>query len=135
MSVLTELLFIAGFNATPSALAAVTGEPAAANTSPKEVVQEFLNQVRSGKAPDKASRYLASTVLAHQMNSDNETTVIRNPEDYVAHVKEFKHIYGDFDFEVTQLLADGEHVLRPVETDWLPYRRSRWCSAQWIADH
>jgi predicted ester cyclase len=107
MNIWTGLLFVGGFIATPAALAAFTGQ---ANACPKEVVQDFLNQVRSGKAPDKAVQYLASKVLAHQMNSENETTVLRNPEDYAAHVKDFKRVYGDFDFEVTQLLADGDRV-------------------------
>jgi predicted ester cyclase len=110
MNMSIGLLFLGGFIATPAALAAVTGQAVASNASPKEVVQGFLNQVRSGKAPDKAVQYLASKVLAHQMNSENETTVLRNPEDYAAHVKDFKRIYGNFDFEVTQLLADGDHV-------------------------
>lgn len=110
MNIWTELLFLGGFIATPAALTAVTGETTACSTLPKEVVRDFLNQVRSGKAPDKSSHYLASKVLAHQMNSENETSVVRNPEDYAAHIKDFKRIYGDFDFEITQLLADGDLV-------------------------
>ena len=110
MNILTGLLFFRGFITTPAALAAVTGQAVASSASPKEVVQDFLNQVRSGKAPDQSGNYLASIVLAHQINSENETTVARNPEDYAAHVKDFKRIYGDFDFEIKQLLADGDHV-------------------------
>lgn len=104
------LLILGGFIATPTALAAVMGEAVTSNASPKDVVRDFLNEVRSGKATDKSPEYLASKVLAHQLNSENETTVVRNPEDYAAHVKDFQRIYGDFDFEVMELLADGDRV-------------------------
>jgi predicted ester cyclase len=110
MNMWTGLLFLGGFIATPAALAAVTGEAAPTDTSPKAVVRHFLDEVRSGKAIQKSSRYLAEKILAHQMTSENETTVIRSPEDYSAHVKDFQRIYGDFDFEVTELLADGDRV-------------------------
>jgi len=110
MNTRTGLLFLGGFIATPAALAAVTGEIQASTPSPKEVVQDFLQNVRTGKSPEQSSRYLSSQVLAHQMNSESETTVIRNPEDYAAHVKDFQRIYGDFDFEITELMADGDRV-------------------------
>lgn len=110
MNIWTGLLFLGGFVATPAALAAAAGEPELSNGSPKEIVQHFLEQVRSGKSPERASQYLASEIQAHQMNSENEATVSRNPEDYAAHVKDFQRIYGDYDFEVTELLADGDKV-------------------------
>ena len=66
--------------------------------------------MRSGKAPEKASHFLASNVLAHQLNSENETTVSRDSEGYAEHVKDFKRMYGDYDFEITQLLADEDKV-------------------------
>jgi predicted ester cyclase len=110
MNIWTGLLFLGGFIATPAALAAVTGEAASTDVSPKAVVQGFLNEVRSGKAPEKSSEYLSEKILAHQMTSENETTVTRTPDDYAAHVKDFQRIYGDFNFEVTELLADGERV-------------------------
>lgn len=110
MNFWTGLLFLGGFIATPTALAAITGEPVPQSQTPKDIVNDFLLSVRAGKAPEHASRYLSSEVLAHQMNSENETTVIRKPEDYAAHVKDFQRIYGDFDFEVTELIADGDRV-------------------------
>ena len=99
MNIWTGLLFLGGFIATPAALAAVTGEPEANTASPKDVVRHFLEEVRAGKAPEKSSKFLASKVLAHQMNSENETTVSRDPEDYAAHIKDFRRIYGDFDWD------------------------------------
>jgi predicted ester cyclase len=110
MNIWTGLLFLGGFIATPAALAAVIGETEPTDTSPKAVVQGFLNEVRSGKAPEKSSQYLSEKILAHQMTSENETTVTRTPDDYAAHVKDFQRIYGDFNFEVTELLSDGARV-------------------------
>jgi len=110
MNIWTGLLFFGGFIVTPAALAAVTVHPEQSTTSPKDIVRHFLDEVRSGKAPEKSSQFLAPKVLAHQMNSENETTVSRGPEDYAAHIKDFRRIYGDFDFEVTELLADGDRV-------------------------
>ena len=42
---------------------------------PKEVVRSFLADVRSGKYPERAVKYMADTVLAHQINSENPVTV------------------------------------------------------------
>ncbi|MDQ3292203.1 MAG: ester cyclase [Bacteroidota bacterium] len=69
-----------------------------------------MEEVRSGKAPDKANSYMAETVLAHQMNSEKETTVTRTPENYADHVREFLTQYGDYSFEITEILADGNKV-------------------------
>ncbi len=78
--------------------------------SSKEIVKAFLEEVRSGKAPEKASLYLAQTVLAHQMYAENETTVQRSPQNYADHVREFLALYGNYAFEVTELLAEGDKV-------------------------
>ena len=108
MTIWTGLLFMGGFIATPAALAAVTGE--AAPQTPRQVVNDFLLKIRTGKHPEQSSRYLASQVQAHQMNSEGETVVVRHPEDYAAHVKDFRRIYGDYDFEITELLSEGDRV-------------------------
>jgi predicted ester cyclase len=77
---------------------------------PKEVVRLFLADVRSGKYPTRAVKYMADTVLAHQMNADNPITVKRSPANYTAHIKEFIELFGKFTLEVTELLADGNKV-------------------------
>jgi len=78
--------------------------------SNKEVIQQFLKDVRSGKNPDNASLYMADTVSAHQMNAENEETVKRTPENYAEHVKEFLKMYGNFSFDVTELIAENDKV-------------------------
>ncbi|MEO6171769.1 MAG: ester cyclase [Arenimonas sp.] len=110
MNIWTRLLFLGGFIATPAALAAVTGEAPPSTQSPKELVRDFLIHVRAGKTPEASSRYLAAEVIAHQMNSENETSVVRKPDEYALHVKDFQRIYGDYDFEIAELLADGDRV-------------------------
>jgi predicted ester cyclase len=76
----------------------------------KKTVKLFLEQVRSGKQPDSAKLFMADTVLAHQMNSEEQTTVTRTPENYADHVREFLKIYGNYSFEITELIAEGNKV-------------------------
>lgn len=80
------------------------------SASPKEIVRLFLEEVRSGAYPDRAALYMADTVLAHQVNSENPVTVKRTPANYTAHVKEFLALFGRFEFSVTELMADGDKV-------------------------
>jgi len=76
----------------------------------KEVISEFLEVVRAGKDPDKASVYMADTILAHQMNAERPATVKRTPQNYADHIREFIGMYGDFTFEITELIAEGDKV-------------------------
>ena len=76
----------------------------------KETVKQFLETVRSAKAPEKAGIFMADTVLAHQMNAEEPTTIKRTPQDYSEHVKDFLLMYGHFTFEITELLSEGDKV-------------------------
>lgn len=76
----------------------------------KLLIRAFLETVRSGKSPDEAKKFMAEDVLAHQLNVENETTVKRTPENYADHIKEFLTMYGQFSFEITELLADDDKV-------------------------
>ncbi|MCY9670565.1 ester cyclase [Paenibacillus alginolyticus] len=78
--------------------------------TPTEIVQQFFNQVRSGKQPDAAIQYMAEQVLAHQMTAENETTVHRTPANYADHVREMIAVYGDFHLEVQELIAQDDRV-------------------------
>lgn len=78
--------------------------------TPKEIVDAFLQNVRSGLHPEKAGEFMADTVLAHQINSENPVTVRRTPSNYTAHVKEFLTLFGKFEFTITELLGDGDKV-------------------------
>jgi steroid delta-isomerase-like uncharacterized protein len=78
--------------------------------TPTEIVQQFFNQVRSGKQPDAAIQFMAEQVLAHQMTAENETTVHRTPANYADHVREMIAAYGDFHLEVQELIAQDDRV-------------------------
>jgi predicted ester cyclase len=78
--------------------------------APADVVTEFFAVVRSGRAPDRAAEFMASTVLAHQLNAEEELTVVRTPAEYAAHVREMLATYGDFRLETTELMAQGDRV-------------------------
>jgi len=73
----------------------------------REVVQQFLDEVRSGRDPDQAHQLMAPHVLAHQLVSEAPTTVERTPANYAAHIREFLSIYGAFTFEVSALIVEG----------------------------
>lgn len=77
---------------------------------PKEIVKAFLKEVRSGAHPENAVNFMADSVLAHQLNAENPVTVTRSPSNYTQHVREFIELFGQFEFEVTELLADGDKV-------------------------
>ena len=79
-------------------------------SSNKEIVRQFLEQVRSGKNPDKAYLFMADTVVAHQVNSENQTIVKRTPQNYADHIRDFLKMYGNYSFEITELIADDDRV-------------------------
>ena len=74
------------------------------------VVRGFLADVRSGDHPDRADRYFAPSVTAHQVVSEGEFVVMRSPENYAEHIREFLTLYGRFQFQVTELIASGDRV-------------------------
>lgn len=102
-TLLTTLMVIACAAAPASAAAD-------APTQPKAVVQGFLDNVRTGRDPDAVARYFAPQVPAHQITSEGETIVMRTPQNYAAHVREFLATYGQFSFEVADMIAEGDRV-------------------------
>jgi predicted ester cyclase len=80
------------------------------SSSPEQLVQEFLLVVRSGVNPERTKDFMADKVLAHQVNAESPVTVIRTPQNYTDHVKEFLQLYGRFEFEITELIAQGNKV-------------------------
>jgi len=79
-------------------------------TDNKAIVKLFLEEVRSGKQPENAELFMADSILAHQMNAEEQTTVKRTPQNYTDHIREFLTMYGNFSFEITELIADGDKV-------------------------
>jgi reactive intermediate/imine deaminase len=79
-------------------------------TSSEKTVRNFLEIVRSGKSPERASEFMADTVEAHQLNAEHLETVTRTPENYTQHVKEFINSYGHYQFEITELIASNDKV-------------------------
>ncbi|MGX6602645.1 ester cyclase [Micromonosporaceae bacterium Da 78-11] len=73
----------------------------------RQVVTDFLHQVRSGRAPHRAADFMAPVVLAHQLQSEDEVTIERTPDDYADHVREMTTTWGSFTLTVDELLVDG----------------------------
>lgn len=78
--------------------------------TPEQIVKKFFEEVRSGKNPDHGIELMADQVLAHQVISEEELTVIRTPKDYADHVKEMVEAYGDFSLEIQEFLVQGNKV-------------------------
>ncbi|OPH47288.1 polyketide cyclase [Paenibacillus ferrarius] len=78
--------------------------------SPTAIIQQFFQDVRSGLQPDAAHLYMAEQVLAHQITSEEETTVHRTPANYADHVREMLAVYGAFKLEIQELLAQEDRV-------------------------
>ncbi|WP_340400558.1 ester cyclase [Paenibacillus sp. FSL H8-0079] len=76
----------------------------------EQIVRTFFEEVRSGRNPDYASSVMAEQVLAHQVISEEEVTVIRTPSDYADHVREMIEAYGEFSLEILELLTQGDKV-------------------------
>ncbi|MFJ7183344.1 ester cyclase [Lysinibacillus xylanilyticus] len=78
--------------------------------TPEQIVKKFFEEVRSGKNPDYATELMADRVLAHQVISEEESTVLRTPTDYADHVKEMVEAYGDFSLEIQEFMVQGNKV-------------------------
>lgn len=78
--------------------------------APAHIVRGFFANVRSGRNPDDAQRYLAEQVWAHQVMADEPRSIARTPQDYADHVREMQAAFGDFTLEVTECLAEGDRV-------------------------
>src|SRR5690242_9941653 len=76
----------------------------------EKIVRAFLLIVRSGDSPERAKEFMDDTVIAHQMNSENQEAVKRTPQNYTEHVREFLSQYGQYSFEITELIASNNKV-------------------------
>lgn len=80
------------------------------NRSPANVVRGFLDEVRSGRRTDHAHRYLAPSVLAHQLTGEHEMTIRRTPADYAEHVEDMMAKHGDFSLDILTFVASDDLV-------------------------
>lgn len=76
----------------------------------RHVVKSFLEEVRSGRSPERAGEYMAPRVLAHQVQSEDPRTVERSPEDYAEHVREMTESWGGFTLEVEEFMVEGKRA-------------------------
>ena len=55
---------------------------------------DFLTYVRSGQDLGRVTELMAPIVLAHQVQSENEVTIERTPQNYDEHVQEMIEVWG-----------------------------------------
>ena len=96
----------------PTIFAAISASPMVISpqAEPVEVVRGFIRDVRSGERPELAERYMASQVAAHQVTAEADVTIVRTPAEYAEHVRDFRRVFGRFELQVEELLADGDRV-------------------------
>ncbi|MGN4124831.1 ester cyclase [Lysinibacillus sphaericus] len=78
--------------------------------TPEQIIKKFFEEVRSGNNPDYATELMADKVIAHQVISEEDLTVLRTPKEYADHVKEMVEAYGDFSLEIQAFMAQGNKV-------------------------
>src|SRR5262245_54162759 len=78
--------------------------------SPADVVRQFLLDVRSGKNPDNANLYMADTVIAHQVVSEEALTVYRTPAEYAEHVRETLRSFGNYSIDIQEIINENNKV-------------------------
>ncbi|MER2171368.1 MAG: ester cyclase [Psychrobacillus psychrodurans] len=78
--------------------------------TPEQIIRKFFEEVRSGKNPDYSNQLMSEQVLAHQIVSEEEQTVLRTPKDYAEHVREMTEAYGNYSLEIQELLVQGSKV-------------------------
>ncbi|MEY4391017.1 MAG: hypothetical protein RLZZ400_760 [Actinomycetota bacterium] len=80
------------------------------SNDPRTVVEKFLLTVRSGREPERSVEFMAASVVAHQVISEEHHDVVRTPAEYEEHVLDMKREYGDFEFEIEELICEGAKV-------------------------
>jgi predicted ester cyclase len=80
------------------------------SNDPRTVVEKFLLTVRSGREPERSVEFMAASVVAHQVISEEHHDVVRTPAEYEEHVLDMKREYGDFEFEIEELICEGSKV-------------------------
>ncbi|ALS00845.1 lipase [Enterococcus silesiacus] len=76
----------------------------------KRLIEAFFQDVRSGRNLQAAYDFMHQRVIAHQVQSENEYTVIRSPQDYIEHVQEMLECYGEFELDIQEILAEKNKV-------------------------
>lgn len=79
--------------------------------SAEAIVRGFFARVRSGVAPHEAALYLAPQVQAWQVCSAPQAEcIVRTPDNYRAHIDDFRQMFGDFTLQLDEVLAQGNKV-------------------------
>lgn len=79
--------------------------------SAEAIVRRFFERVRSGVAPEEAALYLAPQVQAWQVCSAPQAEcIVRTPDNYRAHIDDFRQMFGDFTLQLDEVLTQGNKV-------------------------
>ena len=76
----------------------------------RRIVREYLERCRSGKEPAACAHYLAPSFATHYVFAEQTIDGERTPDWMIEHIGEQLETYGDFEFVIDELLADGDHA-------------------------
>lgn len=76
----------------------------------RQVVKDFLEDVRSGRNPQNARLYLADTVSVHNTVTYMPENYIITPERTEAGIRDRQKSFGDFKLEIVEMIGEGEKV-------------------------
>ncbi len=103
----------------PPSSSSSSTEPSKTVTYAAEIVMQFLRDVRSGRDPESASRYLAPRVLEYQLQTEGACSIERTPSDYVLHVRQLLRLFGNFTLQFEDLVAQDDRVfVRWIQRGW-----------------
>ncbi len=96
----------------------------------KEIVKDFILNVRSRKDPSQAFVLMGDEITSHNIRSEmpgGEMTYHRTPQMFVDHLQEMKDEDGDFTLELQELFGNDEKVYARIkETYDLPGGKKKY---------
>jgi predicted ester cyclase len=82
----------------------------AAETTPRAVIEGFFRDIRTGERLDAAGDYLAASVVAHQICSEEPAAIVRSATGYADHVREMIASCANFRIVVDEIIVDGDRA-------------------------
>jgi predicted ester cyclase len=84
-----------------------------------EIVMHFVREVRSGRDPDAAFRYLAPQVMAQEVRAEGVLSLVHTPVTFSAYVRKLLELYGNYTLHVEDLIAQNDRVfVRWTQRGW-----------------
>jgi predicted ester cyclase len=81
-----------------------------ADVTPKTVIEGFFRDVRTGDRLHAVGDYMAASVVAHQICSEEPAAIVRSAVGYAQHVREMIDACANFRITMDELIVDGDRA-------------------------